>query len=237
MGLVTVALLTLTPLALRPVRLACLIHAANVHSEPGSNPSKSVVSLGSRTSLPTRSSPNGSRISDWSHRDGLRPGQAPTSCPRDAWLVLPSPPHARPNRDGRGPDASAPRRLPSRVHIPFCYWHDLRSTELSKKPPTPPAGGTLPFRVVTPADSLNSPYSFSRAARVMITVKSPKSTPPIRIHSNFRNQGVAGAPRNSGVAPRGTSIEQVANAPLDRCRRSTPLRLVRARWRRGEGVA
>src|SRR3954468_9952894 len=40
MGLVTVALLTLTPLALRPVRLACLIHAANVHSEPGSNPSK-----------------------------------------------------------------------------------------------------------------------------------------------------------------------------------------------------
>src|SRR3954469_24938135 len=40
MGLVTVALLTLAPLALRPVRLACLIHAANVHSEPGSNPSK-----------------------------------------------------------------------------------------------------------------------------------------------------------------------------------------------------
>src|SRR5436309_12904726 len=39
-GLVTVALLTLAPLALRPVRLACLIHAANVHSEPGSNPSK-----------------------------------------------------------------------------------------------------------------------------------------------------------------------------------------------------
>src|SRR5436853_6579665 len=40
MGLVAVALLTLAPLALRPVRLACLIHAANVHSEPGSNPSK-----------------------------------------------------------------------------------------------------------------------------------------------------------------------------------------------------
>ena len=39
-GLVTVALLTLAPLALRPVRLACLIHAANVHSEPGSNPSR-----------------------------------------------------------------------------------------------------------------------------------------------------------------------------------------------------
>ena len=44
MGLVTVALLTLAPLALRPVRLACLIHAANVHSEPGSNPSRLVVS-------------------------------------------------------------------------------------------------------------------------------------------------------------------------------------------------
>ena len=40
-GLVAVALLTLAPLALRLVRLACLIHAANVHSEPGSNPSKS----------------------------------------------------------------------------------------------------------------------------------------------------------------------------------------------------
>src|SRR5262249_23627612 len=45
MGLVTVALLTLAPLALRPVRLACLIHAANVHSEPGSNPSKKVDQL------------------------------------------------------------------------------------------------------------------------------------------------------------------------------------------------
>src|SRR3954447_21477711 len=39
-GLVTVALLTLAPLPLRGVRLACLIHAANVHSEPGSNPSR-----------------------------------------------------------------------------------------------------------------------------------------------------------------------------------------------------
>ena len=41
-GLVTVALLTLAPLPLRGVRLACLIHAANVHSEPGSNPSRKV---------------------------------------------------------------------------------------------------------------------------------------------------------------------------------------------------
>src|SRR5215218_819221 len=39
-GLVAVALLTLAPRPLRDERLACLIHAANVHSEPGSNPSK-----------------------------------------------------------------------------------------------------------------------------------------------------------------------------------------------------
>src|SRR5436309_140941 len=40
LGLVAVALLTLAPRPLRGVRLACLIHAANVHSEPGSNPSR-----------------------------------------------------------------------------------------------------------------------------------------------------------------------------------------------------
>ena len=52
LGLVAVALLTLAPRPLRSVRLACLIHAANVHSEPGSNPSKSF----SRASRPqTRS--------------------------------------------------------------------------------------------------------------------------------------------------------------------------------------
>ena len=40
LGLVAVALLTLAPrVPCGPVRLACLIHAANVHSEPGSNPS------------------------------------------------------------------------------------------------------------------------------------------------------------------------------------------------------
>ena len=48
MGLVTVALLTLAPLPLRGARLACLIHAANVHSEPGSNPSIKVESLQSK---------------------------------------------------------------------------------------------------------------------------------------------------------------------------------------------
>lgn len=41
--MVAVALLTLAPRPLRSVRLACLIHAANVHSEPGSNPSKVIA--------------------------------------------------------------------------------------------------------------------------------------------------------------------------------------------------
>src|SRR5205823_12038197 len=118
MGLVAVALLTLAPLALRPVRLACLIHAANVHSEPGSNPSKSVVPTGSPRGRAHRHAPlpTGRGYLTGRTATGCRPGQAPTLPPRDAWLVPPSPPRARPNRDGRGPDAGAPRRLPSRVH-------------------------------------------------------------------------------------------------------------------------
>ena len=68
-GLVTVALLTLAPRPSRGVRLACLIHAANVHSEPGSNPSKwpspkegpplgrGVCCLVAADSLPRRLSP------------------------------------------------------------------------------------------------------------------------------------------------------------------------------------
>ncbi len=73
MGLVTVALLTLAPLALRPVRLACLIHAANVHSEPGSNPSKKVEPIGPPRRGPAVRSSTPQRVeeSDWSHRDGV----------------------------------------------------------------------------------------------------------------------------------------------------------------------
>src|SRR3979490_301668 len=75
-GLVTVALLTLAPLALRPVRLACLIHAANVHSEPGSNPSKVVEIRRPRKGPGPRSSIAGLRnLTDWSHRDGLGAGR------------------------------------------------------------------------------------------------------------------------------------------------------------------
>jgi hypothetical protein len=76
MGLVTVALLTLPPLALRPVRLACLIHAANVHSEPGSNPSKmsrSPATAHSRgPSSGSRSPPERVEESDWSHRRSMK---------------------------------------------------------------------------------------------------------------------------------------------------------------------
>src|SRR3954471_17180216 len=102
-GLVTVALLTLAPLALRPVRLACLIHAANVHSEPGSNPSKSVEARAPEGAEP-RSSPNGSRISDWSHRAGPGPGHAPTVSPPRCMAGAPVP----------TADTSQPRRPRSR---------------------------------------------------------------------------------------------------------------------------
>src|SRR5947199_7788279 len=73
-GLVTVALLTLAPLALRPVRLACLIHAANVHSEPGSNPSK-LDGLGPPSEDDGRgrsSTSKGLRNTDWSQRAASR---------------------------------------------------------------------------------------------------------------------------------------------------------------------
>src|SRR5262245_23657328 len=62
-GLVAVALLTLAPRPSRGDRLACLIHAANVHSEPGSNPSKwADLSLGPRTKEQAGSPTNESEI-------------------------------------------------------------------------------------------------------------------------------------------------------------------------------
>jgi hypothetical protein len=99
--LVTVALLTLPPLALRPVRLACLIHAANVHSEPGSNPSKMSRSPGDlpprRAISRHRSPPERVEESDWSHRHSVRGvipmtrGDPPRGRPRSRPSV--SPPH------------------------------------------------------------------------------------------------------------------------------------------------
>jgi hypothetical protein len=139
MGLVTVALLTLPPLALRPVRLACLIHAANVHSEPGSNPSKMSRSPATaRLHGPpsgSRSPPERVEEKNWSHRpsadgdraDGHSPGRprgrpgfaairpSPTASGRVP--VLASHPDIRfpvdpPDRMSSRPLA---RRLPSRV--------------------------------------------------------------------------------------------------------------------------
>ena len=75
MGLVTVALLTLAPLALRPVRLACLIHAANVHSEPGSNPSKMSRS-------PANPRIRGDPPAPGPHPKGLRKNTGRTAAPR-----------------------------------------------------------------------------------------------------------------------------------------------------------
>jgi hypothetical protein len=68
-----------------PVRLACLIHAANVHSEPGSNPSQWRRPTLTPGGAPRRPIPTSKRLrnSDWSHRDGLQgawqpPSPAPT---------------------------------------------------------------------------------------------------------------------------------------------------------------
>ena len=47
-GQMTYTLLSLSPLVLLRARLACLIHAANVHSEPGSNPSIKCMLSGTR---------------------------------------------------------------------------------------------------------------------------------------------------------------------------------------------
>src|SRR4051794_3479579 len=218
MGLVTVALLPLTPLALRPVRLACLIHAANVHSEPGSNPSKSVVPTGPPRGRAHRHAPLPTGR-------GYLTGRTATACGRGeprprapathGWCYRPHRMRV-PTETAAVPTPAHHAGFPQGFTQQICYWHDLRSTELSKKPPTPPAGATPPV-------SGGHAGRFAQFAVFVLTSgesydnrEITEVNTPIRIHSNFRNQGVAGAARNSGVAPRGTSIEQVANAPLDR---------------------
>src|SRR3954463_4132799 len=111
MGLVAVALLTLAPLALRPVRLACLIHAANVHSEPGSNPSRLVVSPAPKD---RRSGPHLIGLRNvLTGRSSSPPGQAPAgSC---CWLLDPSPSRFDLQPNGVETTQTAPRRLPSKV--------------------------------------------------------------------------------------------------------------------------
>ena len=111
LGLVTVALLTLAPLALRPVRLACLIHAANVHSEPGSNPSR-LVGPPCPEEQEFRSSTRGLR-NVLTGRSSRPPGQAPA--PSCCWLLDPSPSHLDLQPNGVETTQTAPRRLPSKV--------------------------------------------------------------------------------------------------------------------------
>ena len=131
MGLVTFALLTLTPLALRPVRLACLIHAANVHSEPGSNPSKvslQTPSLARERKPSTFPQERLRNFSYWSHRAVCffrRPLPVPRNRPRPE------------DRKPSGLEATTiGRRLPSRVHI------QARSTiDRIVKESHPPADG------------------------------------------------------------------------------------------------
>ena len=111
MGLVAVALLTLAPLALRPVRLACLIHAANVHSEPGSNPSKVGVNVEGVAAPPPRLPlPVGNEDADC--------GRTGTSCVSNrsaAGFERPPFNHAPKPKLMRACWTTR-RRLPSRVH-------------------------------------------------------------------------------------------------------------------------
>jgi hypothetical protein len=109
MGLVTVALLTLAPLALRPVRLACLIHAANVHSEPGSNPSK-VCMTGPVAR--TGHAPQRVEESDWSHRDASgRRTNRPRETPRCRFRETAAAPTPRNQGAVRSPDGLSPAPL------------------------------------------------------------------------------------------------------------------------------
>ena len=118
MGLVTVALLTLAPLALRPVRLACLIHAANVHSEPGSNPSKwsRTASAPRRRRPPRRPSLEGLRISNWS-QPGPVAARPPKAVPSPHSIAGPCCPSRR-HRDLRTAEATASRDDGSHAGFP-----------------------------------------------------------------------------------------------------------------------
>ena len=127
---------------LRPVRLACLIHAANVHSEPGSNPSNWSSPLLRRAKSPVLTF-NGLRnllTGRSSRSDRGKPLLA-----RRCWLLDPSPSRFDLQPNGVETTQTAPRRLPSKVLInsqnhdrPDCQ----RTTELS----TPLAGATCLVR-------------------------------------------------------------------------------------------
>lgn len=172
-GLVTVALLTLAPLALRPVRLACLIHAANVHSEPGSNPSK--VDRPGGLAAPKDVPPQTERVeeSDWSHRGvfgnrAVRP--TPSDRPAAGLESPPSSPAPKTTRPGslRRPVAGSPQGFTSNKHDP-------RSTGLSKSfapRPTVSAGATRPLAgLSSPAVSSPRLEVVSRWTGVILTAE------------------------------------------------------------------
>ena len=183
MGLVTVALLTLAPLALRPVRLACLIHAANVHSEPGSNPSKMVASRGPKGPAPL---PQRSRVEELltgrteGDRRGGRPALADPRC-----RFRETAPAARTENQAVRGDSDG--LSPAPLKGSHSQLDDPRSTELSKSHASPrhstDAFGRrdpAPFERRSHRPSLDRSLrlsSFSRAARVMITRLQPRSTP------------------------------------------------------------
>ena len=132
LGLVAAVLLTLAPRPLRGVRLACLIHAANVHSEPGSNPSKW------RAPPEKRPLPDGSRIlmvaAGAADRGRLRPRRASNRPPTMmACAVTPR---------ARGRPTPAPLEGTARCQLrdrPNCQRSDARS-----RFGPPPMGPTKP---------------------------------------------------------------------------------------------
>jgi hypothetical protein len=106
----------------RPVRLACLIHAANVHSEPGSNPSKWQTSPGAKSPrqrpLPGPEGPRKTHALQ-AHRAEQGPETGPArhgGSPPAVWAL----PTRRTRPTSRPAQSLTPgprpgRRLPSRV--------------------------------------------------------------------------------------------------------------------------
>ena len=169
MGLVTVALLTLAPLALRPVRLACLIHAANVHSEPGSNPSRLV-------GLPCpeetrRSGPHLQRVEEcanWSQLEFDR-GKPPLGLVLSAVGSV-SVAIRPPTKRGRGDsDGSTPASLKGSLQPTN---HDRPDCQRTTEPSMRPAGATCLGRRVTPAHLYRQhrgPLSWSSVSRRQVS--------------------------------------------------------------------
>ena len=102
-----------------PVRLACLIHAANVHSEPGSNPSQWCHTRVPASRPSPRCGPHLERLrkKNWSQQAQVFKTRRPRSPLLAAGPVLPIPPRPMPPDlgDPGVPARRRTRRLPSRV--------------------------------------------------------------------------------------------------------------------------